>query len=49
MSSFSVPDTQSPDDDKVYFFFKETALEAGQWDKRVFSRVARVCKVHGRI
>uniref|UniRef100_A0A3P9NYM7 Si:dkey-49n23.1 n=1 Tax=Poecilia reticulata TaxID=8081 RepID=A0A3P9NYM7_POERE len=33
-----------PDDDKVYFFFKEKAVEAGQWDQRVYSRVARVCK-----
>ncbi|XP_053724705.1 semaphorin-3D isoform X2 [Synchiropus splendidus] len=45
VGSFSVPDTLSPDDDKVYFFFREAAVEAGQWDKRVFSRVARVCKV----
>ncbi|KAM6981346.1 semaphorin-3D [Aplochiton taeniatus] len=44
VGSFSIPDTQSPDDDKVYLFFKETAVEAGQWDKRVYSRVARVCK-----
>ncbi|TKS71890.1 Semaphorin-3D Collapsin-2 [Collichthys lucidus] len=44
MGSFSIPDTHSPDDDKVYFFFKERAVEAGQWDKRVYSRVARVCK-----
>lgn len=45
VGSFSIPDTRSPDDDKVYFFFKERAVEAGQWDKRVYSRVARVCKV----
>ena len=45
VGSFSIPDTHSPDDDKVYFFFKEKAVEAGQWDKRVYSRVARVCKV----
>lgn len=45
VGSFSIPDTHSPDDDKVYFFFKERAVEAGQWDKRVYSRVARVCKV----
>lgn len=45
VDSFSIPDTHSPDDDKVYFFFKERAVEAGQWDKRVYSRVARVCKV----
>ncbi|XP_060925488.1 semaphorin-3D isoform X2 [Limanda limanda] len=44
VGSFSIPDTRSPDDDKVYFFFKEKAVEAGQWDKRVYSRVARVCK-----
>uniref|UniRef100_A0A3Q3FYU8 Si:dkey-49n23.1 n=1 Tax=Labrus bergylta TaxID=56723 RepID=A0A3Q3FYU8_9LABR len=44
VGSFSIPDTHSPDDDKVYFFFRETAVEAGQWDKRVYSRVARVCK-----
>uniref|UniRef100_UPI003AAD5D15 semaphorin-3D n=1 Tax=Centroberyx gerrardi TaxID=166262 RepID=UPI003AAD5D15 len=44
VGSFSIPDTHSPDDDKVYLFFKERAVEAGQWDKRVYSRVARVCK-----
>ncbi|KAJ8359000.1 hypothetical protein SKAU_G00155250 [Synaphobranchus kaupii] len=44
VSSFSIPDTHSPDDDKVYFFFKETAVESNQWDRRVYSRVARVCK-----
>lgn len=50
VDSFSVPDTHSPDDDKVYVFFKERAVEveaaaeAGQWDQRVYSRVARVCK-----
>lgn len=44
VGSFSIPDTHSPDDDKVYFFFKERAVEASQWDRRVYSRVARVCK-----
>lgn len=44
VSSVSIPDTQSPDDDKVYVFFRERALDAPQWDTRVYSRVARVCK-----
>ncbi|KAK6318700.1 hypothetical protein J4Q44_G00099110 [Coregonus suidteri] len=44
VGSFSIPDTHSVDDDKVYFFFKETAVESSQWDKRVHNRVARVCK-----
>ncbi|XP_019900489.2 semaphorin-3D isoform X1 [Esox lucius] len=47
VGSFSIPDTHSVDDDKVYFFFKETAVESSQWDRRVYSRVARVCKVNG--
>lgn len=46
VGSFSIPDTHSPDDDKIYLFFRERAAEAGQWDQRVYSRVARVCKVH---
>ncbi|KAK6320838.1 hypothetical protein J4Q44_G00078140 [Coregonus suidteri] len=44
VGSFSIPDTHSVDDDKVYFFLKETAVESSQWDKRVYSRVARICK-----
>ncbi|XP_064813038.1 semaphorin-3D-like [Oncorhynchus masou masou] len=44
VGSFSIPDTHSVDDDKVYIFFKETAVESSQWDKRVYNRVARVCK-----
>ncbi|XP_035414226.1 semaphorin-3D-like [Cygnus atratus] len=42
---FAIPDTYNPHDDKVYVFFRETALEAGQWDRRhIHARVARVCK-----
>uniref|UniRef100_A0A673GC40 Semaphorin-3D-like n=1 Tax=Sinocyclocheilus rhinocerous TaxID=307959 RepID=A0A673GC40_9TELE len=44
VGSYSIPDTHSLDDDKVYFFFKETAIESNQLDKRIYSRVARVCK-----
>ncbi|TSM44138.1 Semaphorin-3D [Bagarius yarrelli] len=44
VGSYSIPDTHSLNDDKVYFFFKETAVESNQLDKRIYSRVARVCK-----
>ncbi|XP_056294172.1 semaphorin-3D isoform X2 [Pseudoliparis swirei] len=44
VASFSIPDTHSPDDDKVYFFFRERWSESGEEDQRVHSRVARVCK-----
>ncbi|XP_015279504.1 PREDICTED: semaphorin-3D-like [Gekko japonicus] len=45
IGAFAVPDTYNHDDDKVYFFFRETAVEAGQWERRrIHARVARVCK-----
>ncbi|XP_068170529.1 semaphorin-3D [Antennarius striatus] len=44
VASFSIPDTRSPDDDKLYFFFRERAEGAGPRERRVYSRVARVCK-----
>lgn len=33
------------DDDKVYFFFSERALEYNCYMEQVVARVARVCKV----
>ncbi|KAH0630021.1 hypothetical protein JD844_012574 [Phrynosoma platyrhinos] len=45
IGAYAIPDTYNHDDDKVYFFFRETAIEAGQWEKRrIYARVARVCK-----
>ncbi|NWY05449.1 SEM3D protein, partial [Nothoprocta ornata] len=45
VGAYAIPDTHNPRDDKVYIFFRETALEAGQWERRhVHARVARVCK-----
>ncbi|XP_042304344.1 semaphorin-3D-like isoform X2 [Sceloporus undulatus] len=45
IGAYAIPDTYNHDDDKVYFFFRETAVEAGQWEKRrIYARVARVCK-----
>lgn len=40
MASFSIPG-----DDKVYFFFKETADEFDFFERLLVPRVARVCKV----
>ncbi|XP_034295876.1 semaphorin-3D-like [Pantherophis guttatus] len=45
IEAHAIPDTYSHEDDKVYIFFRETAVEAGQWEKRrIHARVARVCK-----
>ncbi|NXX82792.1 SEM3D protein, partial [Urocolius indicus] len=49
VGAYAIPDTYNPRDDKVYVFFRETATEAGQWERRhVHARVARVCKVRHR-
>ncbi|NXC27866.1 SEM3D protein, partial [Campylorhamphus procurvoides] len=46
IGAYAIPDTYNPHDDKVYIFFRETAMEAGQWERRhIHARVARVCKV----
>lgn len=39
--------SEDGDDDKVYVFFSETAVECDCYNKLVVSRVARVCKVKG--
>ncbi|XP_057263634.1 semaphorin-3D-like isoform X1 [Pezoporus wallicus] len=45
VGAYAIPDTYNPHDDKVYIFFRETAMEAGQWERRhIQARVARVCK-----
>uniref|UniRef100_A0A8D2L1W6 Semaphorin 3D n=1 Tax=Varanus komodoensis TaxID=61221 RepID=A0A8D2L1W6_VARKO len=41
---FPIPDTYNPDDDKIYFFFRETSQESSTSDKTILSRVGRVCK-----
>lgn len=40
VASFSIPG-----DDKVYFFFEETADEFDFFERLLVPRVARVCKV----
>ncbi|NWY31298.1 SEM3D protein, partial [Pheucticus melanocephalus] len=46
VGAYTIPDTHNPHDDKVYIFFRETAMDAGQWEQRhIHARVARVCKV----
>lgn len=42
ISAHPIADTYNPDDDKIYFFFREVSRDGG--DKNIVSRVARVCK-----
>lgn len=43
IAAHPIADTYNPDDDKIYFFFREVSWEGN--DKSILSRVARVCKV----
>ncbi|KAJ8250116.1 hypothetical protein COCON_G00233320 [Conger conger] len=44
IAAHPVSDTYNPDDDKIYFFFREASRDGGSGDKNVLSRVARVCQ-----
>lgn len=47
-----VPESEnSPegDDDKIYIFFSENAVEYDFYNKLVVSRVAQVCKVRSQL
>ncbi|KAI1905486.1 hypothetical protein AGOR_G00016700 [Albula goreensis] len=44
VAAHPVSDTYNPDDDKIYFFFREASLDGSSSDKSVLSRVARVCR-----
>ena len=45
IGTFPIQDTYNPDDDKIYFFFRESSQEGSTSDKTIISRVGRVCKV----
>ncbi|XP_056622365.1 semaphorin-3D isoform X1 [Triplophysa dalaica] len=44
IAAHPIADTYNPDDDKIYFFFREASRDGSTKDKSVLSRVARVCR-----
>lgn len=43
---FWIPESENPDDDKIYFFFRELAVEAAPALGRLsVSRVGQICRV----
>ncbi|KAJ8245455.1 hypothetical protein GJAV_G00270930 [Gymnothorax javanicus] len=43
VASAVIPDNEDPDDDKVYFFFTEKAVDVESGNNAVYTRIARVC------
>ncbi|XP_070247416.1 semaphorin-3B isoform X2 [Myotis yumanensis] len=42
---FWIPESENPDDDKIYFFFLESAVEASQaLGRRSVSRIGQICR-----
>ncbi|XP_049609621.1 semaphorin-3B [Syngnathus scovelli] len=44
IGSFWVPESENPDDDKVFFLFRETAVEAQGLGKSTYSRIGQLCR-----
>ncbi|KAJ8370794.1 hypothetical protein SKAU_G00108220 [Synaphobranchus kaupii] len=44
VNAFWVPESENPDDDKVFFFFRETAVEAQGLGKATYSRIGQLCR-----
>lgn len=45
VGSYMIPDNEDRDDNKVYFFFTEKALEAENNAHAIYTRVGRLCVV----
>ncbi|XP_062854521.1 semaphorin-3B [Trichomycterus rosablanca] len=44
IGGFAVPESENPDDDKVFFFFRETAVEAQGFGKVTYARIGQLCR-----
>uniref|UniRef100_A0AAR2K3T7 Sema domain, immunoglobulin domain (Ig), short basic domain, secreted, (semaphorin) 3B n=1 Tax=Pygocentrus nattereri TaxID=42514 RepID=A0AAR2K3T7_PYGNA len=44
VGAFAVPESENPDDDKVFFFFRETAVEAQGFGKVTYARIGQLCR-----
>ncbi|KAJ6667718.1 hypothetical protein lerEdw1_016039 [Lerista edwardsae] len=42
---FWIPESENPDDDKIFFFFRETSVEGAQGlGKHTFARIGQICR-----
>ncbi|KAG9270895.1 semaphorin-3B-like [Astyanax mexicanus] len=44
VGAFAVPESENHDDDKVFFFFRETAVEAQGFGKVTYARIGQLCR-----
>lgn len=44
-----IPESDNPEDDKVYLFFRENAIDGEHAGKATHARIGQLCKVHTHI
>ncbi|XP_062397082.1 semaphorin-3B [Sardina pilchardus] len=44
VGAFWVPESENEDDDKIFFFFRETAVEAQGFGKVTYARIGQLCR-----
>lgn len=51
ISAHLIPESDNPEDDKVYFFFRENAIDGEHSGKATHARIGQICKVrrHKRV
>lgn len=45
ISAHLIPESDNPEDDKVYFFFRENAIDGEHSGKATHARIGQICKV----
>uniref|UniRef100_A0A671RSE6 Semaphorin-3aa-like n=1 Tax=Sinocyclocheilus anshuiensis TaxID=1608454 RepID=A0A671RSE6_9TELE len=44
-----IPESDNPEDDKIFLFFKENAMDGEHTGKATISRIGQLCKKHGSL
>lgn len=45
MAVYLIPESDNPEDDKIYLFFKENAMDGEHAGKATHARIGQLCKV----
>jgi len=45
ISAHLIPESDNPEDDKIYFFFRESAIDGEHTGKATHARIGQICKV----
>lgn len=49
VSAHLIPESDNPEDDKIYFFFRENAIDGEHTGKATHARIGQICKVRRQL